>query len=39
MLIRDILEESARKHADIMAVKWLAKRRSGREATAIWRRT
>lgn len=26
MLIRDILEESARKHADIMAVKWLAKK-------------
>lgn len=26
MLIRDILEESARKHADIKAVKWLAKK-------------
>lgn len=38
MLIRDILEESAKKFADIKAVKWLQKRKSLREAIVnLWK--
>lgn len=34
-LIRDILEDSVKKFADITAVKWLKKKKFLREATVV----